>query len=190
MLAESIEENASMLELEFCYALSFRKKSILFFLLKDVYQKREDATGLRLKRLVSLIKKSGYDYRESADYGDIQHETLQWIRGISGAGASGESPSMLNAYAVRKTRYYVEDKQIRKVYKYLEGDNTQNLMYLWENRHRQNCDDVASVSGTLCGGETGRKSTDRKQQGFPGEKGIYAGIYLCFCLRADCHCQI
>ena len=32
MLAESIEENASMLELEFCYAMSFRKKSILFFL--------------------------------------------------------------------------------------------------------------------------------------------------------------
>ena len=56
MLAESIEENASMLELEFCYAMSFRKKSILFFLLKDVYQKREDATGRRRKTVVSLIK--------------------------------------------------------------------------------------------------------------------------------------
>lgn len=127
MLAEPIEENASMLELEFCYAMSSGNKSILFFLLEDVHQKRKDAAGLRLKRLVSRIKKSGYDYRESADYGHIQHETLQWIRGISGAGAGKESPSMLNAYAVRKTRYYVEDKQIRQVYKYLEGDISKTL---------------------------------------------------------------
>ena len=67
MLAWPIEEDASMLELEFCYAMSSGKKSVLFFLLKDVHQKTEDAAGGRLKRLVYLIKKSGYDYRESVD---------------------------------------------------------------------------------------------------------------------------
>lgn len=127
MLAEPIEKNASMLELEFCYAMSSGNKSILFFLLKDFNRKRDAAAGLRMKRLISLIKKSGYAYREIADYGDIQHETLRWIRSISGVGASGESPSMLNAYAVRKTRYYVEDKQMGRVYRYLGGDIRKTL---------------------------------------------------------------
>lgn len=122
MLAEPIEKNASMLELEFRYAMNSTNKSILFFLLKDFNWKRDATSDWRMKRLTSMIENSGHTCREIADYGNIQRETLQWIRSISGIGTDGDSPSMLNAYTVRKTRYYVEDKQMERIYKYLEGD--------------------------------------------------------------------
>lgn len=80
-----------------------------------------------MKKLISMIEKSGYTCRKIADYGNIQHETLRWIRSISGIGTNGESPSMLNAYTVRKPRYYVEDKQMERIYKYLGGDIRKTL---------------------------------------------------------------
>lgn len=123
MLIDAIDSNASMLELEFCYAMSSGKKDILFFIIKE----EERLRNPQLQRLVSDIQKSGYDCRESINYVNIKQETLRWVINTFEKVTQKVKPSPLTAYVVRKTKYYVEDKQIRQVYRYLGGNSTRTL---------------------------------------------------------------
>lgn len=123
MLIDAIDSNASMLELEFCYAMSSGKKDILFFIIKE----EERLRNPQLQRLVSDIQKSGYDCRESVNYVNIKQETLRWVINTFEKVTQKVKPSPLTAYVVRKTKYYVEDKQIRQIYRYLGGNSTKTL---------------------------------------------------------------
>lgn len=123
MVTDAIERNASMLELEFCYAMSSGKKNIVFFIIKE----EKGFRNLQLQRLVSDIRKSAYDCRDGINYANIKQETLQWVINTFKKVIQKTEPTLLTAYVVRKTKYYVEDKQIRQVYRYLGGKSNKTL---------------------------------------------------------------
>lgn len=123
MLAEAIDRNASVLELEFLYAMKFERKSKLFLIVNGNEEKRSD----KIRRLIFKIQQSGQNYKKIVDYEDIKSKVMQWVLSIVQETWGNVKPDTLTAYAIRKTKYYVEDKQIADVYQYLGGKSRKIL---------------------------------------------------------------
>ena len=123
VLADAIDRNVSVLELEFIYAMNFKSKKKMFIVIK----KNEDKRCGKIISLIAKIKQSGQKCQEIVDYKDIKNSVIQWVLNMV-SGVSGIiKPSKLIAYAIRKTKYYVEDKQISDIYQYLEGSSKKVL---------------------------------------------------------------
>lgn len=122
VLADAIDRNASVLELEFIYAMNFKKKR-LFIVVKNSEDKR---SGKNIS-LIAQIKQSGQKCEEIVDYKDIKNSVIQWVLNIVSGISEIMKPSKLTAYVIRKTKYYVEDKQISDIYQYLEGSSKRVL---------------------------------------------------------------
>lgn len=123
MLANAIDQNVSVLELEFLYAMNFAHKNRLFLVINGNAGKRDR----RINELLSRIQQSGQRCKETDSYSDIKNNVIEWVLSIA-HNISGEiKPSALMAYAIRKTKYYVKDKQISDVYKYLESTSRKVL---------------------------------------------------------------
>ena len=123
MLAKAIDENASVLELEFLYAMQCKKVSKMFLVLKN----RKRDPGNKVKRLIFKIRQSGQKCVEAEDDKNIKDKVTAWVLNMAHVVCKGQNPSGLTAYAIRKTRYYVEDPQMADVYKYLKGSSKKVL---------------------------------------------------------------
>lgn len=121
-LADAIDRNASVLELEFIYAMN-SKKERLFIAVKN----NEDKRSGKIINLIDKIKQSKQRYREIVDYKDMKNIVIQWVLNIVSGISEIKEPSKLTAYAIRKTKYYVEDKQISDIYQYLRGSSKRVL---------------------------------------------------------------
>lgn len=126
MLADAIDRNVSVLELEFLYALKFEQKSKLFLIVNNDVKKHNSKT----QRLISEIQQSGQSCEEIVDYEDIKNKVMQWVLGIVHGTLENVKPDAFTAYAIRKTKYYVEDKQIADVYQYLTG-RSRNILCIY-----------------------------------------------------------
>lgn len=122
VLADAIDRNASVLEMEFIYAMNLKKKK-LFIVVKNNEDKR---CGKSLS-LIEKIKQSGQKCEEIVDYKDIKNSVIQWVLNIVSQIPELMKPSKLTAYAIRKTKYYVEDKQLADIYQYLAGSSKKVL---------------------------------------------------------------
>lgn len=123
MLAEAVEENVSVLELEFQYAMKSGRRNLLFLVVKDNQGKR----SRKVQKLIAGIRQSGRQWREVLSYADMKNAAAGWILNIVHGACKGIEPSARTAYAIRKTRYYVEDNQISDIYKYIEGSSRKTL---------------------------------------------------------------
>lgn len=123
MLADAIDRNASVLELEFLYAMNFAHKNRLFLVINNNVGKRDR----RINGLLSKIQQSGQRCEETGSYSDIKNSVIEWVLSIVHGISVEIKPSALTAYAIRKTKYYVKDKQISEVYKYLESTSRKVL---------------------------------------------------------------
>lgn len=122
VLADAINRNASVLELEFIYAMNFKKKR-LFIAVKN----NENKQSGKIISLIAKIKKSGQKCEEIVDDKDIKNTVIQWVLNIVSNISEVMKPSKITAYAIRKTKYYVEDKQISDIYQYLESSSKRVL---------------------------------------------------------------
>ncbi len=75
MLAKAIDENASVLELEFLYALQCKKVSKMFLVLKN----RKRDPGNKVKRLIFKIRQSGQKCVEAEDDKNIKDKVTAWV---------------------------------------------------------------------------------------------------------------
>lgn len=123
MLADAVDRNVSVLELEFLYAMNFEHKNRLFLVINDNAGKR----GRRINALISKIQHSGQKCEETGSYSDIKNSVIEWVLNIIYGISKEIKPSALTAFAIRKTKYYVKDKQISDVYKYLESKSRKVL---------------------------------------------------------------
>lgn len=123
MLADAIDRNVSVLELEFFYAMNFKHKNRLFLVINDNVGKRNK----KINALISKIQQSGQRCEEIGSYSDIKNSVIEWVLNIEHGISKEVKPSALTAYAIRKTKYYVKDKQISEVYKYLESTSRKVL---------------------------------------------------------------
>ncbi len=121
VLAHAISRNVSVLELEFLYAMYFERKNRLFFVVKN------NIKNQKVQRLISKIRQSGQKCKEVVSYKEIESSVIQWVLSIIYSNLKNMHPSMLTAYAVRKTKYYVEDKQITDIYQYLKSSSRKVL---------------------------------------------------------------
>lgn len=122
-LADAIDRNVSVLELEFLYAMNFAHKNRLFLVINDNAGKRDRG----INRLLSRIEQSGQRCEEAGSYSNIKNNVIEWVLSIVYNTSKEIKPSALTAYAIRKTKYYVYDKQIQDVYRYLEGTSRKVL---------------------------------------------------------------
>lgn len=123
MLANAIDRNVSVLELEFLYAMHFAYKNILFLVINDNVGKRDK----RINGLLSKIQHSGHRCEAVGSYNDIKKTVIEWVLSIVHGIAKEVKPSALTAFAIKKTKYYVKDKQISDVYRYLESTSKKVL---------------------------------------------------------------
>lgn len=123
VLSDAIDRNASVLELEFLYAMNFAHKNKLFLVINDNAGKRDR----RISGLLSRIERSGQKCEETYSYSDIKNNVIEWVSSIAHSVSKEIKPSAFTAYAVRKTKYYVNDKRILDVYKYLESTSRKVL---------------------------------------------------------------
>lgn len=123
MLAEAIDRNVSVLELEFLYALASEHKKKLFLTVNDNVGERNRKTG----GLISLIQQSGQKCQEVSDAGQFKNIVIRWVLSKIHESVKEIEPCMLTAYAIRKTKCYVKDRQLSEVYQYLESTSRKIL---------------------------------------------------------------
>lgn len=126
MLIDAIDRNVSILELEFLYAMKLEQKSKLFLIVNNNYEKR----SCKIQKLISEIQQSGQNCEKIVDYEDIKNKVMQWVLGVVRGALKNVKQDTLAAYAIRKTKYYVEDKQISDVYRYL-GGRSRNILCIY-----------------------------------------------------------
>ncbi len=117
MLAGAIDRNVSVLEMEFLYALASEHKKKLFLNVNDNSGERNRKTC----KLISLIQQSGQKCQEVSDAGQLKDIVIGWVLKEIHESVTKVAPCMMTAYAVRKTKCYVKDRQLSAIYQYLEG---------------------------------------------------------------------
>lgn len=123
MLADAIDRNVSVLELEFLYAMRFKHKNRLFLVINN----NADKKNKKISALISEIQQSGQRCEETGSFGNLKNSVIEWIINSTYSISKEINPSIFTAFAIRKTQYYVKDKQLLDVYKYLESNSKKVL---------------------------------------------------------------
>lgn len=123
VLADAIDRNVSVLELEFLYAMYLKPDKSLFFAINDkTINQSNEIINLR-----DQIRQYTCRCEEIQDYKEIKGKVVQWILDMIHNMVEGIKPSRQKYYVTRKTKYYVEDGQISEIYEYIEGSSSKPL---------------------------------------------------------------